>query len=169
MISKYLKYITTATKPCTLSSTCSTPAVWLHCLSEGCGLQRAESANLDQTHSERAKSTRQRSGQTIWATNVQRLILFLWFVLGVLVSVRSQRLFCTDCHPLGAHWLSVVRSREVSASQRFQMYYFYRKSNWGYGFCSLYRGCPPFGESVIRGFTVVYIPLATTINSFFSD
>ena len=33
------------------------------------------------------------------------------------------------------------------------MYYFYRKSNWGHGICPLYRGCPPFGESVIRGFT----------------
>ena len=35
------------------------------------------------------------------------------------------------------------------------MYYFYRKSNRGHGFCPLYRGCPPFKESVIRGFTVV--------------
>ena len=34
------------------------------------------------------------------------------------------------------------------------MYYFYRKSNQGHGICPLYRGCPPFGESVIRGFTV---------------
>ena len=34
------------------------------------------------------------------------------------------------------------------------MYYFYRKSNRGHGFCPLYRGCLPFGESVIRGFTV---------------
>ena len=34
------------------------------------------------------------------------------------------------------------------------MYYFYRKSNRGHGICPLYRGCPPFGESVIRGFTV---------------
>ena len=48
-----------------------------------------------------------------------------------------------------------VWSREVSASQRFQMYYFYGKSNWGHGICPLYRGCPPFGESVIRGFTVL--------------
>ena len=36
------------------------------------------------------------------------------------------------------------------------MYYFYRKSNRGYGICPLYRGCPPFGESVIKGFTVSY-------------
>ena len=35
--------------------------------------------------------------------------------------------------PLGAHWLSVVWSREVSISLRFQMYYFYRKCNWGHG------------------------------------
>ena len=35
------------------------------------------------------------------------------------------------------------------------MYYFYRKSNRGHGICPLYRGCPPFGESVIRGFTVL--------------
>ena len=34
------------------------------------------------------------------------------------------------------------------------MYYFYRKSNRGHGICPLYRGCPPFGESIIRGFTV---------------
>ena len=34
------------------------------------------------------------------------------------------------------------------------MYYFYRKSNRGHGICPLYRGCPPFRESVIRGFTV---------------
>ena len=44
--------------------------------------------------------------------------------------------------------------REVSASRRFQMYYFYRKCNWMHGICWLYRGCPPFGESVTRGFTV---------------
>ena len=30
------------------------------------------------------------------------------------------------------------------------MYCFYGKSNRGYGICPLYRGCPPFGESVIR-------------------
>ena len=34
------------------------------------------------------------------------------------------------------------------------MHYFYRKSNRGHEICPLYRGCPPFGESVIRGFTV---------------
>ena len=37
------------------------------------------------------------------------------------------------------------------------MNYFYRKSNRGHGICPLYRGCPPFGESVIRGFTVYII------------
>ena len=31
------------------------------------------------------------------------------------------------------------------------MYYFYRKSDRGHGICPLYRGCPPFGESIIRG------------------
>ena len=72
-------------------------------------------------------------------------------MLAVLVSVHS---LCIHCCPLGAHWLSVVQSREVSASQRFQMYNFYRKSNWGHGICLLYRGCLPFGESVIRGITV---------------
>ena len=36
------------------------------------------------------------------------------------------------------------------------MYYFYRKSNRGHGICPLYTGCPPFGESVIRAFTVLY-------------
>ena len=34
------------------------------------------------------------------------------------------------------------------------MYYFYGKSNRGHEICPLYRGCPPLGESVIRGFTV---------------
>ena len=34
------------------------------------------------------------------------------------------------------------------------MYYFYGKSNRGHGICPLYRGCPPLGESSIRGFTV---------------
>ena len=34
------------------------------------------------------------------------------------------------------------------------MYYFYGKSNRGHGICPLYGGCPPLGESVIRGFTV---------------
>ena len=34
--------------------------------------------------------------------------------------------------------------------------YFYGKSNRGHGICPLYRGCPPLGESVIRGFTVLY-------------
>ena len=79
----------------------------------------------------RQKSTRQRSGQSIWATKVQNLTLFLWFVLAVLVFLHSRRLCFRDCYPLGAYWLSVVQSREVSASPRFQMYYFYRKSNRG--------------------------------------
>ena len=35
------------------------------------------------------------------------------------------------------------------------MHYFYRKSNWGHGICPLYRGCLPFGESIIRGFIVL--------------
>ena len=35
------------------------------------------------------------------------------------------------------------------------MYYFYGKSNRGHEICPLYRGCPPLGESVIRGFTVM--------------
>ena len=42
----------------------------------------------------------------------------------------------------------------MSATQRFSIYYFYRKSNRGHGICPLNRGCPPFRESVIRGFTV---------------
>ena len=56
----------------------------------------------------------------------------------------------------GARWLTVVQSREVSASWRFQIYSFYRKSNRGMDFVRPYRGCPPSGDSVIRGFTVVY-------------
>ena len=43
------------------------------------------------------------------------------------------------------------------------MYYFYGKSNRGHGICPLYRGCPPLGESVIRGFTVHRVqPCQTT-------
>ena len=75
-------------------------------------------------------------------------------MLVVLVAVHFL-LFCTDYCPLGACSLSVVWSREVSATRRFLMYYFYRKSNRGHGICPLYRGCPLFGESVIRGFTVL--------------
>ena len=36
------------------------------------------------------------------------------------------------------------------------MYYFYRNSNWGHWICPLYRGCPPLGESIIRGFSVCH-------------
>ena len=43
------------------------------------------------------------------------------------------------------------------------MYCFYGKSNRGHGICPLYRSCPPFGESVIRGFTIP--ALLVTINS----
>ena len=42
----------------------------------------------------------------------------------------------------------------MSASQRFQKHYFYRKSIRGHVVCPLYRGCPLFGESAIRSFTV---------------
>ena len=76
-------------------------------------------------------------------------ILMICIVLAVLVPVRFRRLFCTDCCRHAGCPLSW--SREVSASQKFQMYYFYKKSNRGHGFCPLYRGCPPFRESVIRG------------------
>ena len=37
------------------------------------------------------------------------------------------------------------------------MHYFYRKSNRGHG------GCPPFGESVIRGFTVRVLPFLNNV------
>ena len=37
------------------------------------------------------------------------------------------------------------------------MYCCYGKSNRGHGICPLYRGCPLFEESVIRGFTVTII------------
>lgn len=50
----------------------------------------------------------------------------------------------------------------VSTSQRFQMYYFYRKSNWRHKFCPLYRGCLPFGESVARYFTVLEYVIMNT-------
>ena len=35
------------------------------------------------------------------------------------------------------------------------------KSNRGHGICPLYRGCPPLGESIIRGFTVHIICMGT--------
>ena len=62
-----------------------------------------------------------------------------------LVSVRSQRLFL---YRLVSRWLSFVQSREVSASWRFQMYYFYREyiAIGEHGICPLYRGCLPLGE-----------------------
>ena len=43
------------------------------------------------------------------------------------------------------------------------MYYFYRKSNRGHGICPLYRGCPPFRESIIRGFTVVVVCMVSVL------
>ena len=49
--------------------------------------------------------------------------------------------------------VSVVRSWEVSASRRFEM--FYGKINQGQVSRPLYRGCPLFGGYVIRGFTVL--------------
>ena len=45
----------------------------------------------------------------------------------------------------------------MSASRRFEMYKFYGKINQGQVSRPLYRGCPLFGGSVIRGFTVVAI------------
>ena len=82
---------------------------------EGCGLQDAESANLDQAYSEQAKIDKTKEWTDSLSNKCWKLILFLWFVLVVLVSICSWRLFCTECCPLGARWLSVVRSREVSA------------------------------------------------------
>ena len=51
--------------------------------------------------------------------------------------------------------MSVVQSREVSTSQRFQMYYLYGKINRENRICPLYGGCPLFGGSAIRGFTLI--------------
>ena len=51
------------------------------------------------------------------------------------------------------------------------MYYFYGKINRGQASRPLYRGCPLFGGSVIRGFTVYYTgPLSCILgcNVFFS-
>ena len=65
------------------------------------------------------KSTKQRSGQTIRVTNVKKFdgILIIYACsLGLrpLLEVILHRL----C-PLGARWLSIVRSREVSTTRRF--------------------------------------------------
>ena len=43
----------------------------------------------------------------------------------------------------------------MSASRRFEMYQFYGKINRGQVSRPLYRDCPLFGGSVIRGFTVL--------------
>ena len=47
--------------------------------------------------------------------------------------------------------MSVIRSREVSASPRL----FYSKINRGQVICPPYRGSPLFGGSDIRCFTVI--------------
>ena len=43
------------------------------------------------------------------------------------------------------------------------MYVFYGKINRGQVTCPLYRGCPLFGGSVIRGFTVPINELSTKL------
>ena len=37
------------------------------------------------------------------------------------------------------------------------MHYLYGSINRGHAICPLYGGCPLFGESAIRGFTVVHV------------
>ena len=46
------------------------------------------------------------------------------------------------------------------------MYYFYRKSNRGHRICPLYRGGPLFGESAIRGFTVLHICYSDNVSAW---
>ena len=67
-------------------------------------------------------------------------------LLVVCVSVCSRRLFCKDCCPLGACWLSRIERSLLFGGYNIQ---FYRNSNQGHGICPLYIGCPPFGGSVI--------------------
>ena len=43
------------------------------------------------------------------------------------------------------------------------MYSMYREVNRGHELCPLYRGCPLFGGSVIRGFTVPPLSTCTVI------
>ena len=122
---------------------------------EGCGLQDAESANLDQTRSERAKINKTKEWTDYLSNQCPKFDLILMICargLGLcpLSEVILYRLLSFG----GMLAVRHVRSREVSASRRLQIYYFYRKSNLGHEFCPLYGGCPPFGESVIRGFTV---------------
>ena len=69
-------------------------------------------------------------------------------------SVRCRRSVCIGQSQSEARSMSVVWSREVSASRRFQMYYLYGKINQGHGICPLYGGSPLFRGSAIRGFTV---------------
>ena len=59
--------------------------------------------------------------------------------------------------------MSVVRSREVSGSRRFQMYYLYGKINRGHRICPLYRGCPLFRVSANRGFTEIIVCFLTFV------
>ena len=37
------------------------------------------------------------------------------------------------------------------------MHYLYGSINRGHAICPLYGGCPLFGESAIRGFTVIHV------------
>ena len=63
---------------------------------------------------------------------------------------------------LVARWLSVVLSREMSASWRFQMYYF--------GGMPLYRDCTLLRESVVNikdSQALVYYYVGTTLVCFY--
>ena len=75
-------------------------------------------------------------------------------ISGYDLTIWLQRLICIGQGQSGARPVSVIRSREVSASRRLLMYYLYGKINQGHGICPLFGGCPFFGESAIRGFTV---------------
>ena len=46
--------------------------------------------------------------------------------------------------------LFVVQSREVSASQRFEMYHLYGKINRGHGIRQLFGGCPLFESPLLE-------------------
>ena len=51
----------------------------------------------------------------------------------------------------------------MSGSQRFEMYSFYGKINWGQVSRPFYRGFPLFRGSVIRGFTVQHVKLSDAL------
>ena len=113
---------------------------------EGCGLQEAESARLDQTHSTWAKIDKTKEWTDYLSKKRQKFdgILMIYacgFGLCPLLEVILYRL-------LSSGGTLAVRGSKCTIS--------IGRAIGGHGICPLYRGCLPFGESV-RGFTVTLV------------